>query len=684
MEIIIFVVIISLLSTFFLLILNKKKKSEKKILEQEIFYKTAFNSTLTGILILEAENKKIINANSTAINLLQTTLEDLTNIEVSKIIDDTNIYDEIIENKKQLGIQEGNLLVNGNKISILRNVTLISFKEKRCIIESFIDITERKNFEKEIEQAKEMAVMANTAKSEFIANMSHEFRTPMNAIIGISRALQKYDSENLTKEQSEGLQHITQSGTRLLDLVNDLLDLSKIESGKMSVSLRPFSMEKLLTDIKSLVEELIRDKNIRFIVRKSGSIPDMIVSDSKKLYQILVNLLGNASKFTEKGKIHLHLYKLKTHLFFEIEDSGIGISKENLDKVFEKFSQIDSSAQKKYKGTGLGLALCKELVHVLNGEIEIESEPEKGTLVRFFIPFQPAEEETENNFSHPDLQKDELPSKKKLVLLIEDDKELSYYYRNYMSKINIEVAYAFDGKEGLEKIRQINPDIILLDLKLPKMTGYELLRIIKLDPECWKIPVIIISELDIRPSEAIYNFDCYLRKPIDYKTLVLNIDKVTSNNRDTSIKILIFNENHNELKYLKKIFQDKNYVPVTHTETTKLKNVISKFDPDITVVDLDNISISNVELVKILINRKRENTSRNSLVIFYATFLKDPKLISYIQYKENVQLVEKSPAARQSLEKIINEYMNIDNKTETKISKILIADDDSESIHKQV
>ena len=663
--------------------IKNKQLEESRLLIQKI------TDSVVDAIIMVNDNGKIIFWNKAAEKIFGYTVEEAKQSDIFSLL---MCAEYLAESKKEIKNNIKSLLDNDIGqipetyarrkddvvIPVEYTIAPIIVDDKKYAVGIVRDITERRENERkllEVEQEKE----ANKAKSEFIANMSHEFRTPMNAIIGISKALLKYDSSNLNQEQIEGLTHINQGGVRLLDLVNDLLDLSKIESKKMTVTLKPFSLEKMLTDLKSLTEELIKEKNLVFSVRKSQNIADYLVSDQKKIYQVLVNLLGNAVKFTEKGKIQLHVYKLKTHLFFEVSDTGIGINKNNINKVFEKFIQIDSSAQKKYKGTGLGLALCKELVTLLNGEIYIESELNEGTVVKFFVPYQSADGDHPDNEAELFTEENEFSKMDKiLVLLIEDDHELRYYYKKYLSKNDIVLDFARDGKAGLEKIKTTRPDIIVLDIKLPFLTGYEILRILKFDQNLWNIPVILISELDEKLSEAFYNYDVFLHKPVDEKILFSNIQKIINFKKINSERVLIISENIKELKFLKKVFQGHHFVPSTLPESRKSRIIIEKFEPDIILVDLDNLLFDILEFVKINLSRHKE---KKSLVIFYAEKIENPELVSFIHYREEIVVVLKTPSARSTLSRIINRFTYAHGNIQAKVSKLLIVDDNDESIH---
>jgi len=278
-----------------------------------------------------------------------------------------------------------------------------SLKELQHVQDQLMeDIEIRKLVEKQLIEAKEEAIDATKSKSDFLANMSHELRTPMNGVLGITQTLIEFESENLTDDQKDSLQLIYRSGQRLLNLINGLLDLSKVEAGEMDVALKPMSLENMLVMtekmFKSLLnsrvgDEAIVDHPIQFNVNKSSELSKYILMDEKLVSQVLTNLLGNAIKFTDDGSISLNVYPGNGNIYFEVVDTGIGISEENLNVIFEKFKQVEGATARKYKGTGLGLHLCKELVKLLDGEIEIESEMQHGTTARFYIPYQPIREE---------------------------------------------------------------------------------------------------------------------------------------------------------------------------------------------------------------------------------------------------------------------------------------------------
>ncbi len=362
---------------------------------------------------------------------------------------------------------------------ILRDVQVTAkpifnrYGQLTSIIGTFLDVSQRKLIEKELIMAKNAAENADRAKSSFLSNMSHEIRTPMNAIIGFSELLL---SEDLPFQYRENVLSIKQSADFLLDIINEILDFSKIESGKFTFSQNAFVLDDILNNAFNMIQVRAKEKSIEIKLEKEDQLPNHLKGDPVRLNQILINLLTNAVKFTLNGSVTLRVKKAETienqvFLKFEIEDTGIGIPAEKLQSVFESFRQVHEDHNRQFGGTGLGLAITKKLVELQNGRLFVRSETGAGSTFTFILPFLISEEAQSITYNKELL--DITFTQNLKVLLVEDNKINQALAKQMLKKLEIVPELAENGKIALEKLMNVHFDIVLMDLQMPVMNGYE-------------------------------------------------------------------------------------------------------------------------------------------------------------------------------------------------------------------
>lgn len=406
-----------------------------------------------------------------------------------------------------------------------------------------IDITERKRHESELQRLNQQYQEASQHKSNFILNMSHELRTPLNAMIGYTSLTLNALRQKIPPEFVDNLSKAERSARHLLQLINDILDFSKIEAGKIEIFPEEIDVEDILEEVIITAEELFRHKDIAIEEEIDSDLP-LIESDYTKLKQILDNLLNNAMKFTSVGSVTVRAREVDkgAAVRIEIEDTGEGISQDQLDSIFELFKQGDSSMKKKFAGTGLGLAISKSFCDMLHIELGVKSDMGKGTVFWLLIPAQISEEVSktriEDAFPRKSLKKEikvssgEIKKNFESILIIDDDIMNLNLHKTIFETAGYTVYTAKSGPEGLALIQQTPPEVILMDLAMPGMDGFEVTQQLQQHPETAKIPIIACSAFATRDSQQkAFDTGCvgYITKPVNPERLVAQVKKIIVN-----------------------------------------------------------------------------------------------------------------------------------------------------------
>ena len=393
------------------------------------------------------------------------------------------------------------------------------------------DVTEAKEAEAAILAARETAEEANRAKSQFLANMSHELRTPLSAVIGYSEMIQEELEDLGEASLIADMRKIEANARHLLGLINDVLDLSKIEAERVEIYAEAFDVAEVVRDVAVTVEGLVAKKDNALTLTIAEDVGQAF-TDVTKLRQCLINLLSNAAKFTENGRIDLAVTREEGRLRFSVSDTGIGMSPEQLGRLFERFTQADASTTRKFGGTGLGLSITRAFAELLGGRVTVESRPGRGTVFTLELPasLQPRELAAE-------VPTGSLPDGS-TILVIDDDAATRDLLARFLEREGFRVARAEDGRQGLERARALRPRAILLDVTMPRMDGWTVLRALRADPELGATPIVMITVLDEQNLAFSLGASDYLQKPIDWPSLKAVTDRLRLQGGDGPVLVV--------------------------------------------------------------------------------------------------------------------------------------------------